>query len=250
MRTAFRQKALAPSGLSATFPPCRKANLSSNRWQTKTQQTKHPMINTIPYKNTTLGATSLIQVPATLEDLVASSNAINVHHAAIKHSLYQGWNTKFRKAFVKFLVEHTGIAIPSTGKKRKNRAGDEIDILISENDYIKFLLAEKHIEESDYIVFHQQVTDTVPFECSKKEEEAEPDAKFFSLAKKILGMVEAGSIGSDGNPVTEEGFVAKWSASNPGYNFDNLGGFTEEGIARALEIDERRRSMELPVGLV
>ena len=207
-------------------------------------------VNTIPYSNRTLGGTCIIQIPASLEDLVASSNAINVHFAAVKHSLYQGWNTKFRKALVKTLVELTGIAIPSTGKKRKTRSGEETDILISENDYIKFLLENKHISESDYLVQHQLVADTIPFECSKKEEEAEPDPKFFSLAKRILAMAEAGSIGSDGNPVSEEGFTAKWTAVNPGYNFENLGGFTEEGIARALEINERRRSMELPAGLV
>ena len=34
-------------------------------------------VNTIPYSNRTLGGTCIIQIPASLEDLVASSNAIN-----------------------------------------------------------------------------------------------------------------------------------------------------------------------------
>ena len=38
-------------------------------------------------------------------------------------------------------------------------------------------------------------------------------------------------------------------------NFKNnalnaIGGFTEDGLARALEIDDERRSLELPTGLV
>ena len=73
----------------------------------------------VPYPDRTLGATVTLQVPATLEDLVASSNPANVRHAAIKHSLYQGWNNKFRKAIVAKLAGHTfsrsyGINLPSS----------------------------------------------------------------------------------------------------------------------------------------
>jgi len=215
----------------------------------------------VPYSNRTLGATVTIQVPATLEDLVASSNPANVRYAAIKHSLYQGWNNKFRKAIVAKLVEALSFPIPSTGKQKSNRKGETIEILITEADYIKLILNGKGtageadyqaplISETDYFVFAQQVADTIPFEVSKEEEESEPDAKFYTLAKRILAMADAGSIGSDGQPITPEGFAAKWSQANPGYNFDTIGGFTEDGLARALEIDDKRRSLELPVGLV
>lgn len=207
-------------------------------------------VKTAPYTNRTLGADAIIQVPVDLENLVAASCGADVHHAAVKHSLYQGWNNKFRKALVSKLVEHTSIAIPSTGKTKVTRKGETVDITISEGDYIKFLLNNNHISETDYRVLHQQVAETVPFEVSKKEEDSEPDAKFFSLAQKILGMVEAGTIGSDGQPITEDSFIAKWSAVNPGYNFENLGGFTEEGIARALEIDEKRRALEINTALL
>ncbi|MCU9611785.1 hypothetical protein OEK97_28160, partial [Escherichia coli] len=82
------------------------------------------------------------------------------------------------------------------------------------------------LSEAEYNAIAQQVADTIPFEFSTEEAESEPDAKFFTLAKRILAMAEAGSTGSDGQPVTAEGFAAKWSAANPGYNFDNIGGFT------------------------
>jgi len=212
-------------------------------------------MNLVPYSNRTLGATVTLQVPATLEDLIAFSNPRDVRHAAIKHSLYQGWNNKFRKAMVEALVEATGVAVPSTGKQKKNRKGDVVDILITEGDYIKLVLQGNDstpaaILETDYLVLAQKIADSIAFEVSKEEEETEPDARFFSLAKRILAMVEAGSTGSDGQPVTADSFAAKWSANNPGYNFDNIGGFTEDGLARALEIDEKRRALELPAGLL
>ncbi len=218
-------------------------------------------MNLVPYTNKTLGAQVTLMVPATLEDLIAMSNPADVRHCTIKHCLYQGWNNKQRKAVVQELVTTTGLAIPSTGKQKKNRAGDTVDILITEGDYIKLCVNGRGnpedadyiapaISETDYLVLAQRVADTIPFEVLKEEEEAEPDAAFYSLAKRILAMAEAGALGSDGNPVTAEGFAAKWSASNPGYNFDNLGGFTEDGIARALEIDEKRRKLEIPAGLV
>lgn len=218
-------------------------------------------MNLVPYTNKTLGAAVTIMVPATLEDLIEISSPADVRHCTIKHCLYQGWNNRQRKGLTQALVERTGLAIPSTGKQKKNRAGEIVDILITEGDYIKLCVNGRGnpgdadyiapvISETDYLVLAQQVADTIPFEVLKEEEEAEPDAAFYTLAKRILAMAEAGAIGSDGNPVTPEGFAAKWSAANPGYNFDNLGGFTEDGIARALEIDEKRRKLELPVGLV
>ena len=218
-------------------------------------------MNLVPYSNRTLGATVTIMVPATLEDLVAFSNPRDVRHAAIKHSLYQGWNNKQRKAVVAALTTHTGLAVPSTGKQKTNRKGDVTEILISEADYIKLVVNGKGapgdsdyqaplLSEAEYNAIAQQVADTIPFEVSTEEAESEPDTKFFTLAKRILAMAEAGSTGSDGQPVTAEGFAAKWSAANPGYNFDNIGGFTEDGLARALEIDAKRRELEVPAGLV
>jgi hypothetical protein len=207
-------------------------------------------VRTAPYENKTLGIKCIIQVPVDLENLLASSNPVDVHHAAVKHSFYQGWNNRFRKAMVAAIVNATGFAVPSSGKTRVNRKGETVDILITEGEYIKKVLADGLITETDYLVLGQQTAEGLPFEVSKKEEEAEPDAKFYNLAKQILAMVEAGTIGSDGNPVTEDSFVTKWSAANPGYNFENLGGFTEDGLARALEIDDKRRSLVVPAGLL
>jgi len=204
-----------------------------------------------PYENNTLGAKAIIQIPATLEDLVAISNPVDVHNVAVRQICYNSWNNKFRKALVEKLVETTGVAIPSSGKTRTNRKGESVDILITEADYIKHLLNNNLISEADYYVLHAQVAQTVPFEVPSKDSESDPAPKFFNLARQLIAMVEAGTISpSTGQPVTEESFVANWSAVNPGYNFENLGGFTEAGIARALEIDDKRRSLAIPTGLV
>lgn len=214
------------------------------------------------FQNTSLGAKIYIQVPAGLENLVASSSPDDVFHGAVKHTLHQKWNPAFRKAVVAALVEHTGVAVPSTGKTKKNRAGEEIDIKITEAEYLKLVLngsvtaggqthtSEVLVSEADYFVLAQQAADATPFELAKAEEEAEPDAQFFAMARKVLAMVETGSAGSDGTPVTEDSFIAKWTANNPGHNFENIGGFTEAGIARALEIDLKRRTASIPADLV
>lgn len=226
-------------------------------------------IPTQAFENTSLGAKIYIQVPAGLENLVASSSPENVFFGAVKHTLHQKWNPAFRKEVVKALVAHTGVAVPSTGKTKKNRKGEESEILITEAEYLKLVLngsvsvsgtthtvpvdeagLPKTVSEADYLVLAQQAADATPFVLALAEEESEPDPKFTAMARKILGMVEAGSLGSDGNPVTEDSFITKWSANNPGHNFDNLGGFTEDGIARALEIDEKRRIAQISTDLI
>jgi hypothetical protein len=207
-------------------------------------------IQYIPYENNTLGAKAIVQIPATLEGLVSISNPVDVHNVAVRQIFYNSWNNKFRKALVEELVAVTGAAIPSSGKTKTNRKGETTDILITEADYIKHLLNNNLITEADYYVTHAKVAATIPFEVPAKETEAEPAQKFINLANQLLAMVEAGTLGSDGNPITEDSFVARWSAQNPGFNFENLGGFTTTGIARALEIDDKRRSLALPAGLV
>lgn len=207
-------------------------------------------IQYIPYENNTLGAKAIIQIPATLEGLVAISNPVDVHNVAVRQICYNSWNNKFRKALVEKLVEKTGVAIPSSGKSKTNRKGETVDVLITEAEYIKYLSSNGLISQADYFITHAEVAATIKFEVPAKEAESEPDTKFYTLARQLLAMVEAGTLGSNGQPITEESFVANWSAQNPGFSFDNLGGFTEDGIARALEIDDKRRSLALPAGLV
>jgi len=207
-------------------------------------------IQYIPYENNTLGAKAIVQIPATLEGLVAISNPVDVHNVAVRQIFYNSWNNKFRKALVEALVKQTGVAVPSSGKTRTNRKGETTELPISEADYIKHLLNNQLISEADYYVTHAQVAATIPFEVPAKETEAEPAQRFYTLARQLLAMVEAGTNGSNGQPITEESFVANWSANNPGFNFESLGGFTEDGIARALEINDRRLALTLPAGLV
>ena len=260
-----RKKPLHPPGPVLSYHLATTAN-KSQTGTNKPNTTKHmSAIPTQAFQNSSLGAKVYIQVPAGLDNLVASATPEDVFFGAIKHTLHQKWNPAFRKQVVKLLVENTGVPVPSTGKVKKNRKGEEVEILISEAEYLKLVLngsvstggqtytlpeGATAVTEADFYVLAQQAADATPFTLAKAEEEAEPDARFFAMARQVLGMVEAGTIGRNGNPVTEDSFVSNWSANNPGHSFENLGGFTEEGIARALEIDEKRRTSQLPADLI
>lgn len=205
-------------------------------------------MQTIPYTNSTMGAEVITQVPATVADLIAASSEADVHNAAVKHSFYQGWNNKFRKAICAKLEEVTGQKRRQQMKGgepvfRTNRAGEQIPVLESEQTYVNYVRSEGYISEADYLVLCQQVADGIPFEVSKAEEEKAPAKEFVALAKQIMGMAEAGQ-------TTPETFAQKFESNNPGRSLEALGGFTEEGIARALEIDDTRRKQSLPAHLV
>ena len=61
----------------------------------------------------------------------------------------------------------------------------------------------------------------------------------------IIAFVEAGTISKrTGEPVTEEAFTTSFEASNPGFTLESLGGFTVEGLARALQLDDKRLKAE------
>lgn len=200
--------------------------------------------------NSTLDLDLIVEIPATLEDLRVSSNDDNVYNAAVRHSFYQGWNSRFRKTFVEVLEKQTGVKRRQQNKGgqplvRVKKDGTEVPILETEKSYIRYLLDEKHITPADYATLGQEVADTIPFEVSKAEEEKLPAKEYREVAKKVLAAVEAGAISpTDGNIVTEESWTARWSAANPGYDIEVLGGFGELGIARAIEIDAKRRLQE------
>lgn len=212
-------------------------------------------IKLIPYVNRTLEADATVQVPATLEDAIAMSSKDDVLSCVLKHSFYNGWNNDFRAALVAKFEELTGIKRRQQVKGGNpvfttKKDGTQTPVLETEKSYINFLKSEGHVSEVDYLTTHAAVAETIPFEIKKAEEEKAPAREFLSVAKRVLAMVEAGENGSDGQPVTEESFTTKWESANPGRHLASIGGFTEEGIARALEIDDKRRKLELPAGLV
>lgn len=187
-----------------------------------------------------------VRVPTTLEGFLQIAPEQDLINAIMRHSFYQKWNNKFRKNFVEALIDFTKVErrakTNSAGVKieRKTRGGELVAELEPEQSYMDYLLDEKLISKEDYNRVGLEIAATIPFEVSKAEEEKTPAKKFMDSAATILGMAEQGLTGASGNVVTEEGFIESWSAKNPGHNFEALGGWTQIGIARAIEINFNR----------
>ena len=196
--------------------------------------------------NKSLGVSVPVVVPTTLEGFLQIAPEADLINAIVRHSFYQKWNNKFRKNFVEALIEFTKVARrPKKNPagqviQRKARGGELVDDLESEQSYMDYLQDEKLITAEDYNRIGLEIGATIPFEVSKAEEEKTPAKKFMDSAAAILGLAEQGLAGPSGQVVTEEGFVASWSEKNPGHNFEALGGWTQLGIARAIEINFNR----------
>lgn len=196
--------------------------------------------------NKSLGVSVPVVVPTTLEGFRQIASEADLINAIVRHSFYQKWNNKFRKNFVEALIEFTKVARrPKTNSagviiQRKARGGELVNELESEQSYMDYLQDEKLISAEDYNRIGLEIGATIPFEVSKAEEEKTPAKKFMDSAASILGLAEQGLAGPSGQVVTEESFVSAWSEKNPGFNFEALGGWTQLGIARAIEINFNR----------
>lgn len=197
--------------------------------------------------NKSLGIACPVRVPTTLQGFLKIASEADCINAIMRHSFYQKWNNKFRKNFVEALEEHTGVSRrPKTNAagvkiEHKTRKGEMIAELEPEQSYMDYLLDDKIISKEDYNRIGLEIAATIPFEVSKAEEEQAPAKRFMDSAATILGLAEQGLAGPSGKVVSEESFVANWSALNPGHNFEALGGWTQLGIARAIEIDQARQ---------
>lgn len=196
--------------------------------------------------NKSLGVSVPVVVPTTLDGFRQIASEADLINAIVRHSFYQKWNNKFRKNFVEALIEFTKVARrPKTNSagviiQRKARGGELVNEFESEQSYMDYLQDEKLISAEDYNRIGLEIGATIPFEVSKAEEEKTPAKKFMDSAASILGLAEQGLAGPSGQVVTEESFISAWSEKNPGFNFEALGGWTQIGIARAIEINFNR----------
>jgi hypothetical protein len=221
---------------------------SGIRWgitQTKTNKTKQTM-KTIT--NSTCDLELNVEVPSTIAEAVSLFGEDAVLMAAIRQTFYGPWNSTFRREFAKKLEEVTGVKRPQLVQggvpvTRSTKTG-EVPVLVTENTYFKKLLSENAISIEDYAKTGQQVADTIKLEIPAAEREAAPSKEFVALAKQIFAKIEAGAIGTDGQVITEDSVTGKLEATNPGLSLESVGGFTIEGLARALQIDDKRRRLE------
>lgn len=199
-------------------------------------------------ENSTCELDLFVEVPSTIQEAVELFGEEAVLTSALRQAFYGPWNSAFRREFAKKLEEVTGVKRPQLVQNgapitRVTKSG-EVPVLVTEATYFKKLLADGSISAEDYAKTGQQVADTVKFEIPPAEREAAPAKEFVALARQIMAKVEAGAPGSDGNPITEETITYKLEAANPGLSLEAVGGFTVEGIARALQIDDKRRKAE------
>jgi hypothetical protein len=205
----------------------------------------------IPYTNSTCDLDLTVQVPATLDEAKAAFGESGVLLAAIRQTFYGPWNSAFRKAFVKLLEETTGVARrPQTRNgepilSAPKKDGTRTPVLETESKYLAFLQESGAISPEDYTRIGNEVAATIAFEIPDAERQAAPAKEFVTSAKVILAKVEAGAISArTGEPITEDSFTASFESSNAGVTLESLGGFTIEGIARALQIDDKRLKAE------
>lgn len=195
-----------------------------------------------------------VTVPASIAEAVQLFGEDAVLMAAIRQTFYGPWNSTFRREFAKKLEEVTGVARPQLVQNgvpvTRSTKGGEVPVLVTEATYFKKLLQDSAISFEDYAVTGQQVADSFKFEIPAAEREAAPHKDFITLAKQILAKIEAGAIGTDGLPVTEDSITGKLEAANPGLTLESIGGFTVEGLARALQIDAKRRQLEAANNLI
>lgn len=203
-----------------------------------------------PYTNSTCDLDLNVSVPSTTTEAVQLFGEAACHLAMIRQTFYGPWNSAFRKAFTKELESVTGVArrqITRGGEPvfTSKKDGTKIPVLETEAKYLTFLQESNAISAADYTRIGNEVAATIPFEIPDAERQAAPSKEFVTSAKVILAKVEAGAISArTGEPITEESFTASFESSNPGVTLESLGGFTVEGLARALQIDDKRLKAE------
>lgn len=206
--------------------------------------------------NNTCGLELSVSVPSTLAEAASLFGEANVLTSAIRQAFYGPWNSAFRKAFVEKLEEITGVARrpqmrngePLLSPPKKD--GTRTPILETEAKYLAFLQESAAISADDYARIGAEVAATITFRIPDADSQSAPSKEFVTNAKVILAKVEANATGSDGNPITEDSVTSKLEALNPGLSLEALGGFTVEGLARALQIDDKRRRAEAVGSLI
>lgn len=202
------------------------------------------------YINSTCDLDLNVSVPSTLDEAKSLFGEAAVLLAATRQTFYGPWNSAFRKEFTKNLEETTGVA-----RRQQTRGGEplfttkkdgtKVPVLETEAKYLTFLQESGAISAADYARIGAEVAATIEFRIPDPDTQAAPAKEFVASAKSILAMVEAGTISKrTGEPVTEEAFTTSFEASNPGFTLEALGGFTVEGLARALQLDDKRLKAE------
>ena len=153
----------------------------------------------------------------------------------------------FRDAFFKALEEETGIERPQTGTTNKTVDGEKIEVPVyaKDTEYFNHVQAEEGKEAADYEELALQVAGDIEFNLRAKPRAGKPAKKYLTQAQGLTDAVAAGR-------GTWEGVVGKLTALNIGLNIevDDDGAPSLDALARALKVDEERRSQETVASLL
>ncbi len=208
-------------------------------------------IPTKVFTNKCLGVDCDVLVPADVDALVSASSKEDVWNAVVLHSFYQNWNVRVRRAVAAELEktnERKQIVQGGVALTRKTRSGEDVPVLEDDGKFVGRI--KDDTDDATWTVLVNRIASTVDFQVKKAEEESKPAKDFYIAAKEILGKAELGSPASYGGTVSEESWVANWTTLNPGRDFYALGGWTEDGIARAVQINRKRVQAQADAGLV
>lgn len=173
--------------------------------------------NSTVIRNTSLGYTFDVRVPADIETFEAVFGAGTLLKLGITHVCYHSLNGAFREKAAELLVKATGIDIPT-------KDGTEDGDLITEQKYIAYLLAKKAEDGSPVLTQSQlnailaeaaaAVSDLLPRESTRGEGKKTKDV--IDKGTQIFNEIAAGTR-------SLEDFVAKWEAVNTKVSFASLG---------------------------
>jgi len=153
----------------------------------------------------------------------------------------------FRDAFFKALEEETGIERPQTGTTNKIVDGEKVEVPVyaKDTEYFNHVQAEEGKEAADYEALALQVAGDIEFNLRAKPRAGKPAKKYLTQAQGLTDAVAAGR-------GTWEGVVEKLTALNIGLNIevDDDGAPSLDALARALKVDEERRSQETVASLL
>ncbi len=191
------------------------------------------------YTNNSLCTSVEVEVPADLDALAQAFGAAAIYESSIRQAFYQGWNIPFREKVAAKLQEKFPEPARVVIGKKKNRQGVEENVYESEQVYVKNLLAENVISQEELDAIAQEIAFTIPFEIATSDSKKKVAPEFLATAKQFDAAFTSGK-------QSFEKFANNFANSNPGYTLAQFGADVDRvnAIAKALEIDSKRRAQE------
>lgn len=168
--------------------------------------------------------------------------------AAMSQAFYRYYNGDVRPLVAEKLEEVTGIKRRQDTRRTKKVKGPdgemtEEPILITEQVFVNELLESNAITEDQLEKVVLEVAAAYgPIRITPDTgRSSKPAKQWMEQATAILAGMDAGTFkDANGQPVSVEAFQDQWSSLN-GQPFSNLGEWSKETLARALQLNDARK---------